>query len=534
MIRPRSTTLHALLAVGLAATLVAGCSSAESGNGGKQEAVDLSGIKEGYLGKDKEGTAVEGGTLTMASFAEPRSLDPAVTIAALTTGGSEMLNIYDSLMRYDASDQSFVPQLAEEISTEDNKTWTLKLRDGVLFSDGSTLDAAAVKASQERYASMPAPEAALWKANVANVETPDSSTVVYTLTKPWVQFPGILTTGPGMIVGKGSGEGETFKPIGAGPYTLGKWAPQESLTLDSRDDYWGGAPKLDAVKFVYLPNALTAIESQRKGEVDVAFIREPDQVEDALKGDPHGIVNMTAAQNSALINAEKGRPGADPRIRKAMQLAIDTQLLTERAFNGAGGGSPTIFPGYSRWHGETEGLAYDPEAAKKLVEEAKADGFDGKIHYVDGSDPASRETALAVKALLEAVGFEVETELTRTVADLITKVAVDRDYDVSAWGHSFREPDPIPKMFAIMHSTGTQLYGSYTSPEMDALLERFQVAPTYEEQAGVMDEIQQKVNEDVPFLVFGPYAETVLWNENVRGVLGAGNSMVLFSQAWKD
>ncbi|MFS3129317.1 ABC transporter substrate-binding protein [Nocardioides sp. Bht2] len=533
MNRTRSTKLHALVAVGLAAALVAGCSSAESGGGGKQDAVDLSSIREGFLGKDKGGDAVEGGTLSMASFAEPRSLDPAVTIAALTTGGSEMLNIYDSLMRYDANDQSFVPQMAEGISTEDNITWTLKLRDGVLFSDGSTLDSAAVKASQERYASMPAPEAALWNANVTTVETPDASTVVYTLNKPWVQFPGILTTGPGMIVGKASGAGETFKPVGAGPFTLGKWAPQESLTLDARKDYWGGKPKLDAVKFVYLPNAQTAIDSQAKGEIDVAFIREPNQVEDALKNDPHGVVNMTAAQNSALINASEGRPGADPRVRKAMQLAIDTQLLTERAFSGAGGGSPTIFPEYSRWHGKTQGLAYDPEAAKKLLAEAKADGFDGKIEYTDGSDPASRETALAVKALLEAVGFEVETVLTRTVADLITKVVVDRDYDVSAWGHSFREPDPIPKMFAILHSTGTQLYGSQTSPEMDALLEKFQVAPTYEEQKAVMDEIQQRVNEDVPFLTFGPYAETVLWNDNVRGVLGAGNSMVLYAKAWK-
>lgn len=533
MIRCTTRKFHVLTAIGLSLTLAAGCSSASSGGGTKAKGVDLSSVKEGYLGSDKKGTPADGGTLTMASFTEPRSLDPAVTIAALTTGGTEMLNLYDSLMRYDASDSSFVPQLAEGISTDDNITWTLTLRDGVLFSDGSTLDSAAVKASQERYASMPAPEAALWKANIASIETPDPLTVTYTLKRPWAQFPGILTTGPGMIVGKAAGANESFKPIGAGPFQVGKLAPQESLTVTAREDYWAGKPKLDSVKFVYLPNAQTAIDSQDNGEVDVIFLREPDQVEKALTGSPHGVVNMTAAQNSALINADKGRPGSDPRIRKAMQLAIDTSLLTERAFDVTDAGSPTIFPEYSRWHGDTEGLAYDPEAAKKLVEEAKADGFDGSIHYVDGSDPASREIALAVKAQLEAVGFTVKTELARTVADLITKVAVDRDYDVSAWGHSFRESDPIPKMFAIMHSTGTQLYGSYTSPEMDALLEEFQTSPSYEEQKAVMDKIQQKVNDDVPFLVFGPYAETVLWTENVRGVLGAGNSMVLFSQAWK-
>ncbi len=529
----RRTTANAWLAAGLAALLVTGCSSATSGGSSKKEAVDLTTIKEGYLGSDVAGDPVAGGTITMASFAEPRSLDPAVTIAALTTGGSEMLNIYDTLVRYDATESAFVPGMAEGISSDDNITWTLTLRESVAFSDGTTLDAAAVKASQERYVALSGPEAALWKANVAEITTPDDRTVVYTLTKPWAQFPGILSTGPGMIVGSGAGEGEDFKPIGAGPFTVGDWKPQESLTVQARKDYWGGEPQLATVKFVYLTSALTALESFQKDEIDVVFMREPDQVAQVLKGDPHGYVNMTAAQNSALINASEGRAGADVRVRQAMQLAIDPELLGERAFGVADSGSSTIFGDYSRWRGETQGLPYDPEAAKKLVAEAKADGFDGKINYVDGSDPASRAIALGVKALWEAVGFEVKIDLTRTVADLINKVAIDRDYDASAWGHSFREADPIPKMFAILHSTGNQLYGSYTSDTMDALLEEFQVAPSFEAQKEVMDRIQQQVNEDVPFLAFGPYAETVVWHESVRGVIGTANSMVFYGKSWK-
>ncbi|WP_235736427.1 ABC transporter substrate-binding protein [Nocardioides alcanivorans] len=529
----RSNKLRAWTAAALGTLLVAGCSSATSGSGSGREGVDLSTVQEGYVGTDAPGDVVKGGTLSMASFAEPRSLDPAVTIAALTTGGSEMLNIYDTLLRYDATDSSFVPGMAEGISSDDNITWTLTLREGVTFSDGTPLDAAAVKASQERYVNLSGPEAALWKQNVSDISTPDDLTVVYTLKKPWAQFPGILTTGPGMVVGPKSGEGEQFQPIGAGPFTLGDWKAQESLTLNARAGYWDGEQPLESVKFVYLTNALTALESFQNDEIDVVFMREPDQVAEVLKGDPHAYVNVTAAQNSALINASEGRPGADVRIRKALQLAVDPQMLADRAFGVPDSGSSTLFGDYSRWHGETQGLSFDPKAAKELVEAAKADGFDGKIHYVDGSDPASRAIALGLKALWESIGLDVQIDLTRTVAELINKVAVNQDYDAASWGHTFREADPIPKMFAIMHSTGTQLYGSHTSPEMDALLEEFQAAPSYDDQKEVMDRVQQLMNDEVPFLVFGPYAETVVWNESVRGVVGTANSMVFYGHAWK-
>lgn len=533
MNRRRTCGLRAAVAVVAVAALVAGCGSSDDNESDPQPGAKERTYQEGMIGEDSAGDPAEGGTLDFGAFAEPTSLDPGMTIAAGSTGGVEMAAIYDTLMRYDTESQEFVPRLAESLEgNDDGSEWTLKLRDGVQFSDGTPLDSAAVKWSQERYVAKPGPEAALWGGNVTAIDTPDDLTVVYHLKGPWGLFPSILSTGPGMIVAKSSDEGGEFKPVGAGPFVLEKWAPQEEIVLAANDDYWDGRPYLDEVRSVFLSDQQTAVDSLNSGALDIAFMRDPDKVDELLDEDTGGYLNMTAASNVALINATEGRPGADPRVRQAMAMGINPDLIRERAYEGHGLADATLFPEYSRWHTATAGLVYDADAAKKLLDEAKADGYDGKLTYLDAADPASRATGLAVKASLEAIGFTVELDLKRTVSDQITAIAVNRDYDIAGWGLNYREGDPFSKMFSTLHSSGTSTYGMATSPELDALIEEFQASSDEKEQLDVMDRIQQQVNEQVPFLNWGPIAEFNAWNDDVHAVTGAMNSIVLLDKAW--
>ncbi|WP_300681876.1 ABC transporter substrate-binding protein [Nocardioides sp.] len=527
----------AVMAVMATMSLAAGCGSSSDSGAGAKASTSSTGARsyvEGMIGTDAGGTAVDGGTITFSGFSEPASLDPTKTIAAGSTGGTEMAAVYDTLMRYDAATKGFVPEMAESLTPNgDHSEWTLKLRKGVKFSDGSTLDAAAVKWSQERYVTNSGPEKALWAANVASISTPDDSTVVYKLNGPWVLFPSILSTGPGMIVGKASDAGSTFKPVGAGPFTFGSWKPQEEMILNANPTYWDGKPHLASVRSVFLSDQQTSADSLTSGAVDIAFMRDPDKVDKLLDAKTSGYMNLVAASNVAVINAEDGHPGHDVRVRKAMALAINTDLIRERSTEGHGLAGSTIFPSYSQWHGATEGLAYDPTAAKKLLDEAKADGYDGKITYSDQSDPVSRAIALVVKANLEAVGFKVELSLDRTVADTIAKVAVNHDYDFSGWGLSFREGDPFSKMYSTTDSKSPANLGMATSPEMDKLLEQFKAAADPAEQKKIMDQIQQLSNEQVSYLNWGAVAEYNAWNSKVHGVVGGMNSIVLLGKAWK-
>ncbi|EHR50302.1 ABC-type dipeptide transport system, periplasmic component [Saccharomonospora marina XMU15] len=531
----RTRRLWSIVGLLSVAALTVSCSSAgeDAAGSGTGEAGSDSTYQVGMIGTDSGGNPVRGGTFTMAGFSEPRLLDPAETIVAGSTGGVEMAAVYDVLLRWDSEANKVVPRLAESISANDDfTTWTLTLRDGVKFSDGSPLNAAAVKWSIERYVEKGATEAKLWQASVTKIGTPDERTVVFELADKWPTFDHMLTSGPGMIVAKSADAGGKFKPVGAGPFTFERHAPQEELVLKANDGYWDGRPNLDRIRVVYLNDPHASMESFGSGGVNSVFLRDPDLVDKALADKLPGFLNMVSLGNVAMINAAEGRPGADPRVRQAMHHAINPELIRQRAFQGAGVASNAIFPEFSQWHTDTEPLPYDPEQAKRLLSEAKADGFDGKVSYTDAQDPASRATALAFKSSLEAVGFEVELDLTRTVADQISKVAVKQDYDVAGWGISWREAGPYGRMFATLHSKGNLSAGMPTGKEMDALLDEFRGAETLEQQRAVMAKIQQQWNEDVPALVYGPTPEFLVWAENIHGVVDTTNSMVLLDKAW--
>ncbi|GAA4803743.1 ABC transporter substrate-binding protein [Tomitella cavernea] len=533
-----SPRLAAVLAA--AALITTGCASSgddtTSGSTGDSTVARIQDLSDGMVNVTEDaGPPVEGGTLSFAAYSEPKALDPAETIAAVTTGGTELVNIYDSLMRYDTTEQKVVPEMAKDLEhSDDYRTWTLTLRDGVDFSDGTPVDAGAVKASQERYVAAKGPEAGLWAANVVDISIPDDKTVVYTLNKTWPEFDLMLTSGPGMIVAASAGApGDGFTPVGAGPFTLGEWRPGESMTLDANPDYWNGKPHLDAVKFVYMPTMEVSKDTFMGGGVDMTFVREPDDVTEMLDRGMPGYVNMTSAGNVYIINAAPGRPGADPRIRKAIQLAVDPSAVAQRAYGNPEFGEGVLFPEYSRWHTDAPGPTFDPEAAKRLVAEAKADGVNTTLVSINAPEQARQQQALALEAQLEAVGFTVDTKIMPTIGDQIRVIAAERDYDLGAWGLAYRESDPFPKMFATLTSDGKQTYGMPTSPEMDALVNRFQTATDMDQKLQVMAQIQQQVNEDVPFINLGYWAEYTTWHKNVHGMVGTSNSMILLGDAWK-
>ncbi len=512
-----------------------GCASTDAQGGAGGEATGLADLRDGMVNAvDAPGDPRAGGVVNFGAYSEPTSLDPAKTIAAVTTGGIEMVNIYDSLMRYDAEQQADVPQMAESLTPDDTfTTWTLTLRDGVTFSDGTPVDAAAVKASQERFGAANGPDAAVWNANVVDIATPDDQTVVYTLDHPWPLFSNTLTTGAGMIVAPAAGPpGDGFTPIGAGPFEFSAWAQGTSMELTAREDYWGGAPHLDGLKTVYLPATEVGRQTFLNGGLDTILLREPVDITPVLSEGYPGYVAMTAISNTAIINAAPGEAGADPRVRKAVQLAVDPAAIAQRTYGDDAVAGSALFADYSRWHTDVAGPVADPDAARALVAQAKADGFDGNLVLDSGPGQSKQRQMLALEAQLEAVGFAVEARQQQTFPDHIRAIA-QGDYDLAEWGINLREPDPYVKMVAAMHSGGKQTYGMYTSARMDELITAFQTADGDEAKLAAMAGIQRQVNEDAPFLVMGFYPEYVAMQRNLHGVVGSSGTMLLFGDAWK-
>ncbi len=535
--RRRAAGITALAVAG--ALVLAACGGGSGDDGEKADGSELTKAEiftKGWVGEpnsDAEPTA--GGVLTFAEYAEARSLDTTKTYANGAVGGNALAAIYDTLMRYDVDSKTWEPQLAESLSSNDDKTvWTLTLRKGVKFSDGTPLNADAVMGSVGYYTANYGYQGLTLITNGMQMKKVDDSTVEFTVARPWATFPAMLSGGPGMIMAPAAYKNpDKFQPIGAGAFELDKYEPGVEMTMTAREDYYGGKPNLDGLRFVYLSPDSAKLESLDAGDIDAAYIRTDENVEAARKDGVNGFLYTNGAGAMININMREGRPGADPRVRQAIAYAFDNESYLERAKAGAGVPSKAMFPESSPWATGVETPELDREKATELLEEAKADGYDGKISFLSASDPASQAAGVQVEAQLEAVGFDVTLDLAESITDVTTKVYVDHDFDLTQGASNVGDEDPYGAMYEWMFSQSPTNGGGYVSEEMDGLLGELQaVGDDPEAGAEVMAKIETLYHEDVPAVIVSPAAVFIVMGEDTHGIQPSTQALQLFDEAW--
>ncbi|MDT0200831.1 ABC transporter substrate-binding protein [Nocardioides sp. AE5] len=483
--------------------------------------------------QDDAGDPVQGGTLRVSEYGEARTLNPTQTYPTGSTGGNIMAAVYDTLVRYDAATDEFVPQLAESVESSDDITWTIKLREGVTFHDGTPLDAEAVIGSITYYTNAYGLHALLTKSQIKSMTAVDPLTVQIEMNQAWPRFPIVLTNGVGMILAPAAyADPEAFKPIGAGPFVFESYAPQEKTVVVANEDYWNGRPNLDKIEFMVLGADQTGYETLKSNGVDVTFIRATALVDEVIEGDLPGAVTYAGLANNLWFNAREGHPTADPRVRQALALAFDPTIYLERTANGAGDPSKTLIGPDSEWSTGVEPMAVDPEAAKKLVEEAKADGFDGKVTIVGNNQPASQAGAQAMKAMFEAVGFEVTLDLVTNIADQVQKIYVDHDFDIAAAATSIHDEDVAGRLHSALSTYSPVNVGGYASAEMDALIAEVQQAGDPASAKEALTKIEALWASDAPGVAINAGAMVNVWNEDVHGIKPSSETLILFDEAW--
>ncbi len=483
--------------------------------------------------EENPGTPVSGGTLSFAGYSMPSSLDPSKTQPAGATGGTEMASIYDLLVRYDASRQEYVPQLAESLTeSPDHLTWTIGLRDGITFSDGTPLDAQAVIASIDRFNAQHGPNSAQWMENVAGTAATDPHTVQITLNAPWNALPAMLTFGHGMIVAPAAyADPGNFTPIGAGPFTVTSFAPASSLELAPRADYWDGSPYLDSLKFVDIAGDQPRVEALRSGGIQMTFLRSAKWIDEMIGSWP-GFHELMSLGWVIPINVREGHPGADPRVRKAIALAIDPDVINQRAFAGDELPTTKIFPEWSRWHNDVPGYTLDTAKASQLVAGAKADGFDGDLVFLTVNTPEMRSVATAAQAMLNAVGFNVDVQYAATVTDMVKRMYVDYDFDLAVSSNSVSDPLATLRLPAALSSTSANNISGYSTPDMDRLLAEAKSATTPDQQKSALRAVEQTIHDEVPMVSVSSGENFVAWSDDVHGVLPSNDSIVLLGKTW--
>lgn len=295
------------------------------------------------------------------------SLDPYQMTAA---GTREILfNVYEGLYK-PTSSGDFVPAVAEEcVVSDDGLTYTFTLRDGVLFHNGTAVEAADVVYSFNTCAATTIDTSlAAALSDVAAVTAEDEKTVSVTLNSPNSDFLAYVTS---VYIVPDDYTEQATAPVGTGPFRYVSRSVQENVVLDKFSDYWGEGAKVDRVTLKIYEDSTTLMTALNSGAVDLVMHLTVAQTQNL--SDQYTVLEgtMNLVQALYLNNAEK--PFDDVRVRQALCYAVDVDSILELTADGHGTklGS-SMYPAFTKYFDDslTDYYSYDPEKAKTLLAEA--------------------------------------------------------------------------------------------------------------------------------------------------------------------
>lgn len=521
---------HVLRAVLLAAAfslIAASCGgdddAAEPGDEPEGAAPDIS----------EQGDPVEGGSITVGLEAETSGWLPGSGNFA-NSGVTVAFAIYDPLARLDENGE-IQPYLAESIeSSEDLTEWTVKLREGIEFHDGTPLNSEAMKTVFDEYLKDPAANTAGALEGV-EMEIVDDLTFTYVLDSPNSGFADNL----GLAIGwpfsptaaAAAGEDAGSQPVGTGPFVFESWERDNQLVVTKNENYWqDGLPYLDEIVFRPIPDEDTRLSSLASGDIDV--LQTLRQASVLRARDIDGVDSYEALGNTTGVNIfNTTRPPLDDvRVREALVRAADQEQVIEvQGGTGAVPPSTQIFSEDDPYWSEAVAEAwptYDPEAASDLIAEYvdDPDRSDGKppgspvsFRYDCLPEPALVDMAQLYQSLWGAIGVDVELRQVEQ-ATHVTE-AISGDYDAKCFRAGLNR-DPYPTLRDAFTEESNINFTRFTDPSIDENLERLAASSDLEERQALVEEISMTVNENFPMNYHGSTLSVLAARDVVKNLDG--------------
>ncbi len=451
--------------------------------------------------------------LVLGMTTEPAGLDPTVA-APVTIGQVTWQNVFEGLVRIDR-DGKVQPQLAESWTpSPDGLTYTFKLRSGVKFHDGAAFDSAAAKFTLDRARGEASvnPQKPFFSV-IDAVDTPDAGTLVLRLKRPasnllyWLGWPAAVMVPPQAA--------ETIKttPVGTGPFRFESWTKGDRVVLKKNADYWdaAGAAALDQVTFRFIGDPQAQLAALQSGDVDAFPLFAAPELFTTLQKDERftAEVGLTEMKVVAGMNGAK-KPFSDPRVRQALMMAIDRDVLIEGAYSGFGTAIGSHYtpndPGYKDL---TSVYPYDPEKAKALLAEA---GYDGTLAFTIKAPQMAYATRSAeiMQAMFAEVGVTMTIEPTEFPARWVADVFSGKNFDMTIIAHA--EP-----MDVAIYSRPNYYFG-YKNPAVDAAIAEAEQASSEEDRLKAYGEVQTLLATDVPALYLFVMPKLAVWNAKLEGL----------------
>ncbi len=476
-----------------------------------------------------------GGALTWLGLTEVTSLDPAKARASTAVDGNPLAALYDQLIRVE-DDGTITPRLALSVESDDATVWTITLREGLGFSDGTPFDAAAVTAHWDRMLDPATASPSVGDvSNMASYRAVDPLTVEVTLVAPNGQFPRLLTRAIGMIPSptavEAAGDGFGESPVGAGPFVFGEWTRDDHLTMERNPGYWDAPkPYLDEVTFRPIPDPQQRADTLASGDADVTFYVGRSSQVAALE--EAGFTLMVPELNGGIGMAFNTThpPFDDRRMRLAFAFATDLDDYLSKATAGGTAVDTLFLPSSPFYDDALVQPTNDLAQGQALVDEYIAE-FGGPVQV---SLPMAETQRLVGEVLLQQwsrlEGVEINLEVIQGSEALRRQLAGEFDIAQSAaYGI-----DPEPIFYDRFHSGTAQNFGGFANDALDAALEAGRSGTDEAARREAYLEFQEILWAEMPYVFLDRLYWPTIVGDGVAGMTIVDDGVADLAAVWME
>lgn len=511
----------ALLMLMLISTVLYGCSS-----GGSSEGSESGG---------SEGESAEEKTLIFARGGDSVSLDPIV----VTDGESYKVtkNIFDTLVNFGEQDTEIHPGLAKEwTAAEDGLTYNFVLEEGVKFHDGTDFNAEAVVKNFERWAGGDADKFPYYGSMfggfgdeeghvIESVTATGDYEVEFKLKRAQAPFLKNIAMSSFGIASPTAFEkdGDKFgdNPVGTGPFKFVEWKRNDTVTIEKNEDYWiEGEPKLDKVVFRSIPDNSARLNALLSGEIDLADGITPSDGA-TIEGNAELQLFERPSMNVGYLGLTTTRkPFDNPKVRQAMNYAIDKQAIVDAFFEGRGDVAANPIPeSISGYNKDIEAYPYDPEKAKELLKEAGLeDGFEMELYAMPVPRPYmpdGQKVAEAIQKNLADIGVKAEIVSFEWATYLEKAAAGEADAFLLGWTGDNGDADNFLYVLLDQDNIGANNYTYYENQELHDILIEAQTEVNEDKRNELYAQAQEIIHEDAPWVPLAHSTPLLAGGKNV-------------------
>jgi len=463
------------------------------------------------------------GTLIIAQGTDPTNLDPA--LATDSPSATVNSHIFETL--FDLTPEGTIePWLAESYTVSaDGRTWTLNIRQGVTFHDGTPLTANEVKASLDRFID-PA-NAYTFRfllSRISEVTVTGTHQVQIQLASTFAPLLSHLTHSSTAIVKTGLDLDVT--PVGTGPFQFVSWERGQRVDLARYEGYWTEKPGIEGLRFLAVPEGTTRMALVETGEAHVS-VRVPPQDIARLNANPNVTVqNVSSLRTIYIYFNHTLAPMTDPRVRQAINYAVNKDEIAEFVLGGAvrvsdAPVSPGVF-GYT----PVGDYNYNPERARALLAEAGfPNGFDTVLFSPNGRYLQDIQISEAIQSQLAEVGINATIESLEWAAYLAktNEPAGVNEVPFAMLGWGTVTGDADYGLYALFHTSQHVPAGSnrsfYSNDLVDRLLDEARSNPDPAVREAMYNDAMQVIWDDAAWLFLHSETQLVAVRDNVQGLV---------------